>query len=102
MAAAVTRRTKSGLTHQAEQAITPLEALRLWTTGAAQAANMPGEIGVLRPGARADVTVLSANPLGVPKESFDRIRVERTLLGGRSVFSVSPSDAAVPAPPTER
>lgn len=99
MAAAVTRRTESGLTHQAGQAITPLEALRLWTTGAALAANLPGEIGVLRPGARADVAVLSENPLTTPPESFDRIRVERTVLGGRTVFSAplypTPSEAGI-------
>jgi predicted amidohydrolase YtcJ len=34
MRAAITRRTESGYLHQPRQAITPLEALRLWTTGA--------------------------------------------------------------------
>jgi predicted amidohydrolase YtcJ len=95
MAAAIARRTASGLRHQLEQAITPLEALRLWTTGAARAANLPGEIGGLRPSARADVVVLSQNPLTAPPDSFDRIRVEQTLLGGRTVFS---ADRVAPSP----
>jgi predicted amidohydrolase YtcJ len=90
MEAAITRRTRGGLTHQAEQAITPLEALHMWTVGAAAAANLSGEIGVLRSGARADVAVLSANPLTASRESLGRIRVERTLLAGRTVFSISP------------
>lgn len=86
MQAAITRRTAGGWTHQPDQAITPMEALRLWTTGGALAANLPGEIGVLTPGARADLVVLSANPLATPAERFDTIRVERTLLGGTTVF----------------
>lgn len=87
MRAAITRRTAGGLTHQREQAITPLEALHLWTTGGALAANLPGEIGVLRAGARADCVVLSANPLETPPDQYDTIRVERTVLGGRTVYA---------------
>jgi predicted amidohydrolase YtcJ len=86
MRAAITRRTANGLTHQADQAITPLEALRLWTTGGALAANLPGEIGVLCAGARADLVILSANPLETPPEALDTIRVERTILGGKTVY----------------
>jgi predicted amidohydrolase YtcJ len=86
MQAAMTRRTASGRIHQGDQAITPLEALRLWTTGGAHAANRPGEIGVLRPGARADCVVLSANPLATPPERFETIRVEHTILGGTTVY----------------
>ena len=85
MQAAIARRTTGGLTHQPDQAITPREALRLWTIGAALAANRPEEIGMLRPGARADLVILSANPLRTPPEQFGAIRVERTLLGGQTV-----------------
>ena len=86
MQAAITRRTAGGMIHQGDQAITPLEALRLWTTGSALAANLPGEIGVLRPGVRADLVVLSANPLDTPPAAFDTLHVERTILGGTTVF----------------
>ena len=86
MQAAITRRTAAGLPHQSEQAITPLEALRLWTTGAAQAANLAGEAGVLRPGARADLVILSHNPLSTLPPLYDLIRVERTVIGGRAVY----------------
>jgi predicted amidohydrolase YtcJ len=84
--AAITRRTAGGLVHQGDQAISPREALRLWTTGAALAANLPGMIGVLRPGARADLVILSQNPLETPPEQFGLIQVERTFLGGKTVF----------------
>lgn len=86
MRAAITRRTANGLIHQPDQAITPLEALRLWTTGGALAANLPGEIGVLRAGAQADLAVLSANPLDMPPDAFDTIQIERTVLGGTTVY----------------
>jgi predicted amidohydrolase YtcJ len=87
MAAAVTRRTASGLIHQEEQRVTPLEALRMWTTGAARAAYAEGEMGVLRTGARADVVVLSANPLEADPRDLVRIRVERTIIGGKTVYA---------------
>jgi predicted amidohydrolase YtcJ len=86
MQAAITRRTSGGLLHQGQQAISALEALRLWTTGAALAANLPGEAGVLRPGARADMVVLTHNPLETPPEAFAHIAVERTFLGGKTVY----------------
>ncbi|HEY7779304.1 MAG TPA: amidohydrolase [Ktedonobacterales bacterium] len=86
MRAAVTRRTNAGHLHQPDQAITPLEALRLWTTGAALAANRAGELGVLRAGARADLVVLDADPLRTPPERLDGIRVLRTIAGGKTVY----------------
>jgi predicted amidohydrolase YtcJ len=85
--AAVTRQTDGGYLHDPAQAITPLEALRLWTTGAARAANKPGELGVLRPGARADLVVLAQNPLEVAPQRIGAIRVERTILGGHAVYT---------------
>jgi predicted amidohydrolase YtcJ len=100
MQAAVTRRTLGGLVHQVDQAISPLEALRLWTTGAAAAINRAGELGVLRPGARADLVVLSRDPLRTPPDALGRIRVERTIIGGRTVFSAEgrpPARGAVSA-----
>jgi predicted amidohydrolase YtcJ len=87
IAAAVTRRTASGLIHQEEQRISPLEALRMWTTGAARAAYAEGEMGVLRTGARADLVVLSANPLETDPHDLVRIRVERTIIGGKTVYA---------------
>lgn len=52
------------------------------------AANLSGEIGVLKPGGRADCVILSANLLETPPERFDTIRVERTILGGNTVYLI--------------
>ncbi len=89
MHAAVTRRTDAGLQHQPDQAITPWEALHLWTGGAALATHQEGQRGVLRPGAAADLVVLSHNPLATPPERFDTIRVEQTVIGGATVFEAA-------------
>ena len=69
-----------------EQAVTPEEAIRAYTSGAAYAAFLEEETGVLTPGRWADVTVLSIDPLRVatgdtPEDLFDG-RVVMTIVGG--------------------
>jgi predicted amidohydrolase YtcJ len=86
MQAAVTRRTAGGLVHQGEQAISPLQALELWTTGAALAANLSKEAGRLRPGSRGNLVVLSKNPLEVRPDEWPDIEVERTIIDGTTVY----------------
>jgi predicted amidohydrolase YtcJ len=86
MQAAVTRTTHAGQVHQADQAIMPLEALRLWTAGAALAANRAHDLGCIRPGARAGLVVLSADPLRVAPADLGRVRVEHTLVAGQTLF----------------
>jgi predicted amidohydrolase YtcJ len=91
MQAAVTRWTAGGLMHQPDQSINALEALRLWTTGAALALSRQERAGVLRPGADADLVVLSANPLTAVASRLGAISVERTLVGGRTVYERAPA-----------
>ncbi len=44
------------------------------------------EKGTLGPGKRADLVVLSANPLAVAPDGIAGIRVLRTITGGRVVY----------------
>ncbi|GAC1320845.1 MAG: amidohydrolase [Chloroflexota bacterium] len=97
MQAAVSRRTAKGLIHQGDQSISAVEALSMWTRGAALAANLSGQIGVLRPGARADLVVLSGNPLRTSPDSLGRICVEQTMIGGKTVFSRPSNGRSLPA-----
>ncbi len=76
MAAAVDRR---GLAD--EQALTPVEALRLYTTGSARARSTEADTGTLAPGMRADLVVLSGDP--VPAPGMPASAVEATCIGGR-------------------
>ena len=78
MAATVDRR---GLAD--DQALTPAEALGLYTTGAARARRTEGRTGTLAPGARADLVALSAEP-GDPGSGDPQVRA--TYIAGEPVF----------------
>ena len=64
-----------------EQAITPLEALRAWTAGAADAAGL-ADRGRLREGALADLVLIDGAPERDP--ASDRVRL--TVIGGAVAF----------------
>jgi predicted amidohydrolase YtcJ len=86
--AAVTRQDAAGNPaggFRREERLTVREALDLYTRGAAYAAFEEGERGSLRPGALADLVVLSADPLrAAPKELLE-ITVDYTILDGAVV-----------------
>lgn len=65
----------------ADQALTPGEALALYTTGAAAVRGVAGDAGTIRPGARADLVVLSADP----RLDLAGAEVLATLVDGRPV-----------------
>jgi predicted amidohydrolase YtcJ len=66
-----------------QQGLTPAEALDLFTRSAARLQFEEDEKGMLAPGKRADLAVLSGNPLAVPVERIASLRVLRTVAGGR-------------------
>jgi predicted amidohydrolase YtcJ len=53
------------------------------TAAPAFAAFQELDLGALAPGRYADFTVLSADPRTAPPEELSRIRVVRTIVGGR-------------------
>ena len=69
-----------------DQKLTPLEALRGFTSGAAWAAFMEHEVGRLMPGLRADFVLLDADPLAAPASGIPRIKVLSTWVDGTPVF----------------
>jgi predicted amidohydrolase YtcJ len=68
---------------ETHEALTPEQALRLFTRDAAYAQFAEREMGTLAPGKRADLVVLSADPLRVAPERIAALRVLRTICGGR-------------------
>jgi predicted amidohydrolase YtcJ len=68
---------------ETHQALTPAEALALFTREAAYLQFEEAEKGTLAPGKRADLAILSANPLAVAPDRIAEVRVLRTLCGGR-------------------
>jgi predicted amidohydrolase YtcJ len=79
------RRTWAGSSLGEEQATTVEEALIAYTDSAARVAGF-GDRGAIEPGHRADLAVLSEDPLHTPLEDLHRIEVTATVLGGEVVF----------------
>ncbi|WDF34110.1 amidohydrolase family protein [Arthrobacter agilis] len=65
-------------------ALTLQAALAACTSGSARVTRSTS--GVLRPGAPADVAVLSTDPFGVPAAALHATRVDLTVVCGRVVF----------------
>lgn len=84
--AAVNRRTTSGLVLGPDQRISVLHSLRAVTRYAAYQSRQEHLIGSLEPGKRADLVILDRSPLDGP-DSIDRIRVLKTLVDGKEIYS---------------
>jgi hypothetical protein len=69
----------------AGQAVTPEEALAMYTTGAAWARRSEDSCGVIAPGRRADLVVLSVDPLSSPGDCA----VDATVAAGRVTFDTA-------------
>lgn len=68
------------------QAITVMEAMRGYTQGSAWI-NRDLEGGTLRPGSRADIILLDADPFAMDSSDLHAVAVELTLAAGHVVFS---------------
>jgi predicted amidohydrolase YtcJ len=82
IAAAVTRTSRTGQVTAPDEALTAAEALEAYTLGAARAAGVDAVCGSLQAGKRADLLVLSADPLACSPAEIARIDVEETWLRG--------------------
>lgn len=71
-----------------EQCLTAEEALALFTRDAARLQFEEHEKGTLAPGKRADLVVLSANPLDVAPDEIAHLRVLQTVVAGKVVHDV--------------
>ncbi|MCC6162012.1 MAG: amidohydrolase [Acidobacteria bacterium] len=87
--AAVTRQDRSGRPPggwMPDQRLTRAEALHSFTAGAAYAAHLEQDLGSLRPGALADLLVLSADIMQVPPAEILTARPLVTIRGGHVTF----------------
>ena len=83
---AVTRKAESGQVLLPEEAISPRQALALYTTNAAYASFEEDIKGSIAPGKLADIVVLSDDPTQVPPEQLKDIKVQMTIIGGEVVW----------------
>ena len=82
MQVATTRATAAGRVLGPAEALTPIEALRAYTTGAAAALGQERTRGAIAVGLLADLAVLDADPLAVPADRLGAIRPMATMLDG--------------------
>jgi predicted amidohydrolase YtcJ len=87
--AAVTRRALNGEMVDPEEGVTPLEALRMYTSNAAIVSGRGSEEGTIEVGKRANLVVLDQNPLACHEESLRDIVVLQTYVDGKLVFDRS-------------
>jgi hypothetical protein len=90
VAAAVDRRTATGRALAPEQAVAAEDALRWWTAGSAYAAFQENQCGVLRPGLRADLALLSADPTACSPDELRALSVKRVWLAGQPATPDAP------------
>jgi predicted amidohydrolase YtcJ len=83
---AVTRRAASGQLLLPEEAVSPQQALAMYTVNAAYASFEEDIKGSIAPGKLADIALLSDDPTRVHPEQIKDIRVEMTIIGGEVVW----------------
>jgi predicted amidohydrolase YtcJ len=84
---AVTRRRRDGSRFRPQEAITPLEGLKMFTTWAAHGGFEEKSKGKLATGYLGDAVILSDNPITAPEDKLQTISIDGTIIGGRLVYS---------------
>jgi predicted amidohydrolase YtcJ len=105
--AGVRRETRSGAVLGPDERVSPMQAIRSVTYDAAWQTFEEDDKGSLEPGKRADLVVLSDDPLSVPSETLVDLEVVETIKDGVTIHPrplSSGRDAArtVPAPSAAR
>ena len=82
----VTRTDSNGKEWGPNQKVTVEEALKIYTLNGAHASHEENTKGSIEVGKLADLTVLGADPTRVDPMGIKDIAVERTIVGGKTVF----------------
>src|SRR5690242_1850151 len=71
-----------------QEKISLADCIRAYTSGSAYAQFEEGKKGELKPGEYADFIVLSDDLTKIPPAQYTKLKVLRTVVGGRAVYSV--------------
>lgn len=91
---ATSRRTLQGDIVEAQEAISPIAALRMCTIDAAWAGFEEKEKGSIELGKLADFAILAHNPLETGFDDIAKIAVDATVINGKFVFQRSGAEVA--------
>jgi len=83
---AVTRRTRTGQVISPEEAVSVMDAIKIYTWNGAYLGKEEKIKGSIEPGKLADLVVLDRDILTVPPEEIKDIKVLMTIAGGRVVY----------------
>lgn len=84
---AILRQTPAGLTLGPQEALTPVEALRIYTGGSAYLSFDENDNGSIELGKRADFTVMGEDPRRVSPQDIPQIPFTMTVVDGKIVWS---------------
>lgn len=84
---AVMRTTKGGLILNPNEKVSVLDALKAITINAAKALKEDDKKGQLRPGRKADMVILSDDPMDVAERKISQIQVLQTIKDGVAIFT---------------
>jgi hypothetical protein len=87
MYTAVTRKTRSGQVVGLEEAISVMDAIRIYTWNGAYLAKEENIKGSLEPGKLADLIVIDHDILTCPHEEIKDIKVVTTIVDGKIVYT---------------
>lgn len=87
--AAVTRESDMGVL-QPDQAVTVVEAVKMWTIWAARAIGWDNHVGSIEVGKLADMTVLTDDIFTIPPTRLRDVKAGSTILGGAIVYTSGP------------
>lgn len=94
---AVNRTSRSGVIVGPEERISPMDALKAVTIWGAYLYFEENEKGSIEPGKRADLAVLSANPLTVDDATIKDIKVLQTIKDGKTIYDAAAKTRALVA-----
>jgi len=83
---AVTRTTSSGQVVGPEEAVSVMDAIRVYTWNGAYLSKEEDKLGSVKPGKLADIIVLDRDILTVPEDEIKDIQVLTTIVDGRVVY----------------
>ncbi len=97
----VARETSGGEVLGPDERVSVEHALRAMTSDAAWQLHLETQIGSIEPGKQADLVILSDNPLDYAGDLRD-IRIERTVVGGVTIFEDPNEQTKKASPSTPR